>query len=274
MRRREAEEAEEHRHDRRRHDGAAEAVGEVHGDRGAGEARHEAAERQREVGDGQAGAEMAHQRAGEDLQIDERHEAEGWADRHVALFHRAQRAVRARGEESDGDVEAEEDLGEPGVRDGDRVRQQEDHRQSAEDALGDHGADGAPAERAHEALPLAALQPDRLHDGEEADRRGDHAVAVLVEDAADHRREDLSVRQRPVGDGEAGAGRRHHRAGEDQEKGGEGHELGETPQPVGSGIVRGTRLGDAFHWEKAVGAVDIHFLNSAVPWMKSCPRMR
>ena len=79
-------------------------------------------------------------------------------------------------------------------------------------------ADGGPAEPAEELVRLEELQRERLQDDQEADRSGDEAVAGLVQDAADHRREEHAVGERPVGNGEAGAGRRHHRAGEDQEQ--------------------------------------------------------
>ena len=63
--------------------------------------------------------------------------------------------------------------------------QEEQHRQAAEHALRDHGAERRDAEPLHPAPRLGDPQPGREDDREEADRAGDQPMAVLVEDAAD-----------------------------------------------------------------------------------------
>ena len=58
--------------------------------------------------------------------------------------------------ERDRDGQAEEDLGEAGVRGGNRRRQEEEHRQAAEHALHDDRAERGDAEPPHPAPRLGA----------------------------------------------------------------------------------------------------------------------
>jgi hypothetical protein len=55
-------------------------------------------------------------------------------------------------------------------------------------------------------------------------------MKIFVDDAADERRNDTVVGQRPIGDGEAGIARGDKRAGDEQREGAAGRENGEAVQ--------------------------------------------
>ena len=114
-----------------------------------------------------------------------------------------------RGEERDGDGQAEENLGEAGVGRRDRGRQEEQDGQAAEHPLQDDRAERHHAQPLHPASRIRQPQPGGQDDREEADGAGDQPVAVLVEDAADplrgrEREHVLAVGRRPVGHREPG----------------------------------------------------------------------
>src|SRR5205814_10265923 len=109
--------------------------------------------------------------------------------------------------------------------------QKKNHGETAENSLRDHRADGTPSENARAAFRIAKLEKNRLQHREKSDGSGDHAMTVLVEDSADHRRHQPAIRQRPIRDGEAGTGRRDHRAGEDEKESRRCDELREIAEP-------------------------------------------
>src|SRR3954465_6173405 len=88
------------------------------------------------------------------------------------------------GENSHGDGDAEECLGEGGVRGGDRRRKKEDDGEASENALSNDGTEGSEAENPHPAAPFNAPCPDRKNDRHEAGSLGDHAMRVLESNAA------------------------------------------------------------------------------------------
>ena len=195
---------------------------EVDGHPRAGQGRDDAAEREREVGDREARPDVPHD--GADGELDEhdecRRQRRSAQARAVRLRGRAGRLARGRvGERDD---EAEEGLGEAGMGDGDRRREQVDHGEAPERALDRHGGEAAPGQPAHAPAGLGARGPHREDEGEETDEAGHHPVAVLVEDTAHHRRHEHAVGQGPVGHRQARARAGHEAADEDQEEGGDG----------------------------------------------------
>ncbi len=122
-------------------------------------------------------------------------------DRHDRPRACARRAIRASSticgpRFQDGDVKMamatvrrEEQLRQAGVRDADRPGQQEKAQSSLpRTPCRITEAQRGKAELAHPRPIIRAPEPERQDDRHEADRRGDHAVAVLVEDSARHRR--------------------------------------------------------------------------------------
>jgi hypothetical protein len=210
--------------DGRGHEHGPDAVSELVGYEAGGALRPEPAERQREIGDGERRTGVAHQCTGQHLK--ERDGDRGCAQRPQ------RRAARVsdrrghfhpggRGHECDDDGEAEEDLGEPGVRHGDRDRQLEEDGDAPEHALQHHRHDRRGAQPAHPAPRLGPPQPDREHDREQADGRRHHPVSVLEQHATGHVGEELTEGERPVGHGEGGAGAGDQPADEQQHGGGD-----------------------------------------------------
>ena len=76
---------------------------------------------------------------------------------------------------------------------------------------------------------LDALRPHRHHDDQQADELGEHAMAVLILHAANHRRDLVQRSERcwPVGNRQPGVIAGHQRAGNDEEKSGPGQDYGE-----------------------------------------------
>ena len=223
-----------------RHDQRADAVREVDRDLRIPMRRPEVAEHQREVGNREPRVGMPHRRADEDLNVDEdggrgRRAAErGVLERARVLAGRDVSVDPAgRCEQRDRHRHAEEDLGEAGVSGRDGGRQEEEHGQPAEDALGDDGAESGRPEPFHPAARFAESQPRGEDDRQEADRARDETVTVFVEDAADplrrREREHVpAVRGRPIGNGEARAGARDEASGEDEQYRTACDECGET----------------------------------------------
>ena len=232
--------------DRARHHERAGAVREVHGDRRAPVIGHEVAEHPWEIRNRESRPGMPHRRADENLQVDEDRRCRRQpAERRIV---HAASAIRVsvpgdpsrRREQRDRDGHAEEDLGEASVRRRHRIREEEQDRDAAEDALRDHGAECRDAEPAEPAAPLRQPQPDGQDDREEAHRARDEAVSMLVEDVRDpHRRRERehvpAVAGGPVGHRQAGIVAGHEAAGKDQDDRAGGHELG---KPVETGAGR------------------------------------
>jgi hypothetical protein len=107
------------------------------------------------------------------------------------------------------DRHAEESLSHAGMSDRHRSRQQEQHGQATQRPLRHHERERGPGQASHAGPTLGQLGPDREDEREEADRGRDHAVAVLVEDAPDHRGHQHPVGEGPVRNGEAGPRARH-----------------------------------------------------------------
>ncbi len=206
--------------------GPVREVGEdsLGGPLGAG--RDDPAEREGPVGDREPGARVADDRAEEDLDVarpggPEREPESlrecgrvgGGAGRHLR-----EAAPEEGRPERDRRGEGEDDLREPRVRGGDRGREEEEDRHSPEDCLPEDGAEGGEAEPERGPVGPAEAEDEDLQADHRRHGGRDEPVAVLVEDPADHRRHQLSVGERPVGDGEAGAGRRHERPRDEQEE--------------------------------------------------------
>ena len=68
-----------------------------------------------------------------------------------------------------------------------RRRQLEEHRDPAEHPLGDHCTQGDDRQRLHPRARVLHPDPHGQRDREHADRAGEQPVAVLVDDAANHR---------------------------------------------------------------------------------------
>lgn len=122
------------------------------------------------------------------------------------------------GEDGNGKNGDEEKFGERGVRRRNRRRQKEFHGDAAENGLRDDQTERAPGEVAEPAAGFTLLGPDGENDGEDADEAGDHAMAVLVKNSADHGRKERAVRKRPVRNGEAGFVAGDQRARDDEKK--------------------------------------------------------
>ena len=223
------------RHHERADDDGAEAMSKMHRDCGCPMVRNDAAKHQRKVGDGEPGARMPHRGADQNLPVHE--------DRRRRCKP-AQRTVcgapirigvvslnpGGRGEERDGDRQAEEDLGEPGMCRRHRRRQEEQHGQSAKHALRNHRAERRDTEPAKPYARLGRPQPGREHDREEPDAAGNEAVTVLVQDVRDpHRRRKRehvpAVTRRPIGHGQSGVVAGDETPRQDQQDGAAGEEL-------------------------------------------------
>ena len=191
-----------------RHGERPDPVGEMDRDRKGGERRNDAPERQREVGDREARLRVAHDRADQELEEDHR-DRRGADPRDAARPGAAPRrasAARSRRRSS-----------RPGRRTsarGTRARR----RPRSGGGRGPSGRRGRPARRRRRApiaqAPdprpgLAPEEPHRQDDRQDPDGGRDHPVAVLVENAADHRRHEPAVGERPVRHRQARLGRGH-----------------------------------------------------------------
>lgn len=130
-----------------------------------------------------------------------RERAQVWSARIIQLRQIAQ--PPAAGEDRDADDGDEKQFGERGVGGGNGRRQEEFYSDAAENALRDNEAQSGPGKITDPGTRFPAPCPNGENDGENADERGDHAMAVLVHDSADHGRKKRAVRKRPVGYGEA-----------------------------------------------------------------------
>src|SRR5208282_305937 len=140
----------------------------------------------------------------------------------VTRFARPARRRRyppAAGEDGDGYGDAEEGLGQSGMDDGDGGGKTELDGETAEEALHDDGDEGHGAEFAHPWTGFGFPEDYGEADGDQANEGGDHAVAVLVENAADHGRKEGAVGGGPVGDGQAGVVGGDESAGDQEEDG-------------------------------------------------------
>ena len=104
------------------------------------------------------------------------------------------------------------------MRGGDGGRKEEEDRHPSEDRLSEDRAEGGEAEPEGGPVGPAEAEDEDLQADHRRHGGGDQPVAVLVEDSSHHRRHQLAVRERPVGDGEAGAGRRDERPRDEQEE--------------------------------------------------------
>ena len=93
-------------------------------------------------------------------------------------------ASRRRREQREAQRDAEKELRQPGVADRDGRRQEQQHRDPAEEALKDDGAERGEAEPPHPRSRVDPPRPDREDDGQEPHRARDQPVAVLVENPA------------------------------------------------------------------------------------------
>ena len=130
------------------------------------------------------------------------------------------------------------------MRHGDRRGKEEFHRQAAENPLRDDGPERDPAQKPDPPPRLAPGEPHREDDRQDPDGRRDHAVAVLVTDAADHRRHQAAVGERPIGHRQPRLGGGHETTGEDQAERGYGRQnrepvKGHAPGPSAAGRRRG-----------------------------------
>ena len=210
---------------------------EVHADPGIPERRHEMPERQRKVRNRHPRLDMPHRRAQEDLAIDHRPSSRprcgagvGSSTAVCAFVHpgevkRARLIVRQK--KSWARPAWPIDTG-AGRSSRTVMPPRRPWRMTAPSAVDPKLAD--PAARID--LP----RPDRQDDRQEADRAGDHPVAVLVEDPADHllereREHELAVGVRPVRHRQSGIGARDHAAGGNQEHRRGDDELDESVEP-------------------------------------------
>ena len=112
--------------------------------------------------------------------------------------------VPAAGADGDADEDGEHDLGGAGVHDREPVVEKFENREAAENALEDHAAKRGEAEILHPGTFVVAPEEEGKNNDEKAEAGGDEAVGMLECDAADHRRIQSAVGERPVGDGESG----------------------------------------------------------------------
>ena len=180
------------------------------------------------------------------------------------------------------DHDAEKYLRQGRMRRGDRGRQVKQHGQPAQNALGNHRAQRAPAQNAHPSPLLHLLRPPGNGNRQQADELSQHAVSVLKLYPAHQRRNAVkgTERSRPVRHREPGVVAGHQRPGDDQQKDaarrqhGEAvvramirnalsvwifrHEVQGTRWPAGKGLILSTlyeeddpgRAGDAAGWPR------------------------
>ena len=230
------------RHDDQRRQHGAHTVPVVHDDGKRPHGRDQTAEHQREIGNRQSGAGVPHGGAHQDLQIDQQGQRRRQPEQHPVIGDRcvcapgAGAAPARRGEQRQRHGQAEEDLGQPGVRDGDRGRQEVEHGDAAQQTLQDDGGQGDHAETADPAAGIEAPQRHGQTDRQQSDNRGDQPVAVLVENPSHHlgqreREHEIPVGVRPVGHGQTRAGAGHHAAGCNQDERGGADQPGIPVEP-------------------------------------------
>jgi hypothetical protein len=194
--------------------------------------RHQAAEDEREIRDGETGVHVPHRRPNQNLDVDQDGGDGGHGAQRGVVDRIAAAEPSLRGEEGQRDGEAEEDFGEPGVGGRDGGRKKEEDGEAAEHALEDHRAERRQSEAPDPSAAVRPPQPGGEDDGEKAHRRRNQAVAMFVEDAAHpHRRREgehvPAVGRRPVWHGEPRVGAGDQAARQDEEHRAGGHELGE-----------------------------------------------
>jgi len=133
----------------------------------------------------------------------------------------------AAGENSEADYGDEKQFGKGCVGGRNRGRQKEFYGDAAENTLSHDKRQGGPSQIPHPGTRFPAPRPDGENDGENADESGDHAMAVLVHDSADHGRPQRTVGKRPIGDGQASVIAGDEGARDQQQKCASGREDGE-----------------------------------------------
>jgi hypothetical protein len=119
------------------------------------------------------------------------------------------------------------------------AEQAQQDREPSQQGLQQHRRESGKRHAANNTTGLAAPDPDRQHQHQNAHRTRHHAVSVLVEHAPDHRREKPSHGERPVGYGQARTGAGDEPAREDQDKRGGSRHARKEVQPA-----RGSATGD------------------------------
>ena len=185
--------------------------------------RYHVAERKREIRYHEPGAHVPHQRADEDLHIDDSGGRDGqrrqWDSRRW-LVHMRRRFPARIGEDGDRHHQAKQRLRRGGVCNRDRERQFEQHRDSAENRLHDDQPEREHDEPADPSPRLRAPRPRHQHERQNDHSSSGQPMAIFEPDAALPRRDQFAERQRPVRNGERGTGRGDQPADEDEAKGG------------------------------------------------------
>ena len=197
--------------DRRRHGNSTQAMREMESDAETPLRRQKPAESEREVGDREPGVVVTHRRAEQDLAVDERRNGHRETpengitqglDTPVAV------SPTRRRKDAEADDQGKEELRQSGMADRNRLGQQVDHCDAAEQPLSHDRTQRRPGHPAHPPARLSAPGPEHQADGQQTDGARDQPMAVLVENAADHLRErerehEVAVCVRPVGNGQS-----------------------------------------------------------------------
>ena len=162
---------------------------------------------------------VSHQRPEHDLGVGD----DGGGDRERPRRRRdgcEGRARVPRGQQDDHGEQGEEDLRQATVDDGEHVLEQHD-AQPAEEPLHRNGDGRDETQRTETATTAPERSGERQR--EQADHRADQPMAMLVENAADHRRPGIEEHvvaegRRPVGDGERRPRVRHQAPEEDEDE--------------------------------------------------------
>ncbi len=171
------------------------------------------------------GAEVSQKGPEDDLEIGGAGRQEGEAPQQEGFGGWGRRSgPGGRREERQAHGETEERLGEGAVDDRNPALRQEDP-QPAQHALENDGEQGHHSEPAEPAPPLGQPERHRQRNREEPDGSAQQAVAVLVEDSADHLRRGVeehvvAERRGPVRDRQGGARVGDEPADQDQDEGG------------------------------------------------------
>ena len=169
--------------------------------------RHQAAKGERKIGNRQTGAGVPHEGAQNKLHVD-----------HPRGDSRQHDQARLRGFRPAGPLlptrprahrqrygQTEKRLRQAGVADRYRRRQQPQHRDAAEQPLQHHRQHRGAGDPLQPRPRFPTGHHDHQRNGQHADNGRRHAMAVLVQHAADHRWEYLPEGQRPIGHCQAGA---------------------------------------------------------------------
>src|SRR6266478_639136 len=120
----------------------------------------------------------------------------------------------------------------------------EEHGDSAQNALCDHGAQSGNSQNSYPAAAIGSPCPDCENNGEQTYKFRHHAMAVLESNAAYHVRHlvERTERSRPIGNGETRIVAGDQGSGNDEHKRGRSREYSETVQrtivPCGNGLQR------------------------------------